>query len=87
MSEVYASDEKLLAKVIEIVADQLGLDADEVKPGDDLDDLGADDLDRLEISLDLEDDLGIDSIPEDTYFGWETVQQVFDYAKAHVQQG
>lgn len=49
------------AVVCRLIAEELGLQPDTVKPGDALAaDLGADDLDRIEIVMTVEDEFGIE---------------------------
>jgi acyl carrier protein len=52
-------------QVCEIAAKQMGVDRSKVSPGTSLEDLGADELDLIEMVMDLEDHFGI-MIPEET---------------------
>jgi acyl carrier protein len=65
----------------ETLADQLGADADEVRPEADVkDDLGADSLDITELVLDVEDKFAISIDLEDEEIeSLKTVQQWHDY--------
>ncbi|WP_089341673.1 acyl carrier protein [Burkholderia singularis] len=69
-------------KVKNVTAKQLGLDAADIKLTDSfIHDLGADSLDRVELFMTLEEELGI-SIPNSEADKLETPQQVVDYIRA-----
>lgn len=68
-----------LPKLQEILAEQLGIDEDVVTPTSRLyEDLGADSLDCVEITMAIEEEWSID-IPNETEDGWRTVQDILDY--------
>ncbi len=68
----------MLEKVRDMLAKQLKLSADQIKPESDVvKDLGADSLDVVELLISLEDDYGI-SIPEDDIVNVKTVQDIVD---------
>jgi len=70
-------------RVKKIVAEQLGVDNDEV--GNDahfIDDLGADSLDTVELVMALEEEFECD-IPDEDAENITTVQQAIDYVNAH----
>ena len=68
----------MFEKVRDMLAKQLNLSADQIKPeGDVVKDLGADSLDVVELLISLEDDYGI-SIPEDDIVNVKTVQDIVD---------
>ncbi len=69
-----------LAKIQDVVADQLGKDAAEVTAEKKfIDDLGADSLDLTELIMALEEDLDLDEIPEEESEKFATVQDVLNY--------
>ncbi|KVE37364.1 acyl carrier protein [Burkholderia sp. TSV86] len=69
-------------KIKNVTAKQLGLDAADIKLTDSFThDLGADSLDRVELFMTLEEELGI-SIPNSEADKLETPQQVVDYIRA-----
>ncbi|MDY7019811.1 MAG: acyl carrier protein [Cyanobacteriota bacterium] len=71
-------------KVKEIVTDQLGSEAGEVKPESHfVNDLGADSLDTVELVMALEEEFGIE-IPDDAAEKIETVQAAVDYINEKV---
>ena len=67
-------------KVIDIVSEQLGVRKDEVKPESNLDDLGADSLDQVEIVMALEEEFGIE-IPDAAAEKLTTVGKAIEYVK------
>jgi acyl carrier protein len=68
-----------LAKVKEIVAEQLGVDVSEVKPEASFqNDLGADSLDLVEVVMALEEEFDVD-IPDEDADSIHTVQEAVDY--------
>ena len=70
-------------KVKEIIADQLGVDADEITAESSfIEDIGADSLDILELHLPLETEFDLE-IPEDEAENVSTVGDVVDYIKAN----
>jgi len=63
------------ARVISLIVEKLGVDADEVKPETNIkDDLGADSLDVIELVMAMESEFSI-TIPDEAYDNLETVQQ------------
>ena len=70
-------------KVIEIVAEQLGVDKEKIKPESNfVNDLGADSLDTVELVMELEEEFDI-SIPDDAA---EKIQTVGEAIK-HIENG
>ena len=66
-------------KVIDIVAEQLGVDKEKVKPETKfVTDLGADSLDTVELVMELEEEFNV-SIPEDVAEKIETVGQAVEF--------
>lgn len=72
-------------KVKEIVAEQLGKDANEIAPNASfIDDLGADSLDIVELVMKMEEEFGIE-IPDEEAEKIKTVNDVVEYIKAHTK--
>ena len=68
----------MFEKVRDMLAKQLNLSADQIKPESDVvKDLGADSLDVVELLISLEDDYGV-SIPEDDIVNVKTVQDIVE---------
>lgn len=72
-----------LDKIKEIIAEQLGIDEDEVVPeASFIDDLGADSLDIVELIMAFEEAFDLE-IPDEDAEKIKTVQNVIDYIKNH----
>ena len=67
-------------RVNNVLIEQLGIISERgIKPEDSLiDDLGADDLDEIEVVMSLEEEFGIAICDEDAQ-GLKTVQNIYDY--------
>lgn len=71
-------------KVKKIIAEQLGVEEDEVTPDASfIDDLGADSLDTVELIMAFEEEFGIE-IPEEDAEKIATVQNAVDYIAGQV---
>ena len=69
-----------------IIAEQLGLKADEIKnDASFVDDLGADSLDTVELVMALEEEFETE-IPDEEAEKITTVQQAIDYVNAHAKK-
>jgi acyl carrier protein len=74
-----SEDEKVKTRVIEIVAEQLGVAKEQVKPETHfINDLGADSLDTVELVMELEEEFDI-NIPDDAADKIQTVGQAIEY--------
>ncbi len=72
------------AKVKKIIAEQLGVEEEEVTPeASFIEDLGADSLDTVELIMAFEEEFGIE-IPEEDAEKIATVQNAIDYIAAQV---
>jgi len=72
-------------RVIEIVAEQLGVNEADVKNESSfVNDLGADSLDTVELVMALEEEFECE-IPDEEAEKITTVQQAVDYVKAHLK--
>jgi acyl carrier protein len=70
-------------RVMKIVAEQLGVNADQVTPqASFVDDLGADSLDTVELVMALEEEFDTE-IPDEQAEKITTVQQAIDYVNEH----
>ncbi|MBE3095837.1 MAG: acyl carrier protein [Planctomycetes bacterium] len=71
-------------RVIEIVAEQMGVDKTQVtRETSFVNDLGADSLDTVELVMEFEDEFDI-SIPDEDAEKIQTVGQAIDYVEAHL---
>ena len=70
-------------RVRKIIAEQLGVEEDDVTPNAKfIEDLGADSLDTVELVMALEEEFETE-IPDEEAEKITTVQQAIDYVKAH----
>jgi acyl carrier protein len=77
----------VVEKVKQIVAEQLGVDEDEVTPSASfVDDLGADSLDTVELVMALEEAFSLE-IPDEDAEKIRTVQDAIDYIDKHSKVG
>lgn len=71
-------------RVKEIIVEQLGVSADQVKPeARFIDDLGADSLDTVELIMALEEEFNVE-IPDEDAEKMVTVGDAMNYLKEHV---
>ena len=69
-------------RVIDIVAEQLGVDKEKITPNTSfVNDLGADSLDQVELVMELEEEFDI-NIPDDAAEKIQTVGQAVEYIEA-----
>ena len=73
----------MFERVREVLADQLGLDENEIKPESKLkDDLGADSLDMVELIMAMEEEFDVE-IPDEEAQSIRTVQDAVDYVEQY----
>ncbi|RKU31991.1 acyl carrier protein [Candidatus Poribacteria bacterium] len=71
-------------RLIEIIAHQLGIEADNVTPDASfMEDLGADSLDTVELVMALEEEFDLE-IPDSDAEKIQTVQDALDYLDEHI---
>ena len=70
-------------KVRSIIAEQLGVGEDEIKPESSfIDDLGADSLDIVELVMAMEEEFDVE-IPDEQAESIKTVKDAIDYINSH----
>ena len=68
----------MFEKVCAVLAEQLNIPADSIKPTDDItNDLNAESIDVVEMLMSLEDEYGV-KLPEESFDTIKTVQDVVD---------
>ena len=73
---------EITQRVIDIVAEQLGVDKEKVTPGTSfVNDLGADSLDTVELVMELEEEFDI-NIPDDAAEKIQTVGQAIEFIES-----
>jgi acyl carrier protein len=82
----YLVAEEIEEKVIEIVAEQMGVDKSEItRETSFVNDLNADSLDTVELVMEFEDEFEM-SIPDEEAEKIQTVGQAIDYIKEHAKK-
>ncbi len=75
----------MFEKVCKMLADQLGIAADTIKPESEvIKDLGADSLDVVELMMAIEEEYGI-TLPDGEVENVKTVQDIVDMLNKNVQ--
>ncbi|MDE3259299.1 MAG: acyl carrier protein [Gemmatimonadota bacterium] len=78
--------EDIQQKVVDLIVDQLGVDADSVTPeAHFIDDLGADSLDTVELVMAFEEEFDME-VPDEDAEKLETVSDVTDYLKQRLNE-
>jgi acyl carrier protein len=78
------SEQDLQEKIVGVIAEKLGVAADQCKPeAAFVEDLGADSLDQVELVMALEDEFELE-IPDEDAEKLKTVQAVYDYVTSKV---
>lgn len=71
-------------KIVELICQQFGLEADQISENTAfVDDLGADSLDVVELTIEMEDAFGMGEVPEEELKKLVTVGDLVEYVKAH----
>ena len=79
------SNEEILKILRELVAEQFAKEPDEITMDTAFEgDLGADSVDLVEVSLALEDEFGLDEIPEEDIASIVTVGDLYRYMQEHL---
>lgn len=87
MPSVAENNPQIVEKVRQIIAEQLGVDENEITPSSSfVDDLGADSLDTVELVMALEEAFDVE-IPDEDAEKIRTVQDAIDYIGKHSKGG
>ncbi len=74
----------MFEQIAEIIAQQFSVDVDSITPDTTFeDDLGADSIDIVELSMALEDEFAMGEMSEDDLGGITTVGDLIQYIQAH----
>ncbi|XXF80505.1 acyl carrier protein [Myxococcaceae bacterium GXIMD 01537] len=78
--------ENIEAKIKSIIADQLGVGEEEIKPESSfIEDLGADSLDIVELVMAMEEEFEVE-IPDEEAENIKTVNDAINYVKTHASK-
>lgn len=76
----------MFEEIAAIIAEQFGVDVDTITSETTFeDDLGADSIDIVELSMALEDEYAVGEMSEDDLAGISTVGDLVQYIQAHVE--
>jgi acyl carrier protein len=85
VEEDHMSNAELQEKIVEIIANQLGIDREDVTPeASVVDDLGADSLDVVELIMALEEEFNLE-IPDEEAEKIKSVQDIFNHMETALQ--
>ena len=68
-------------KIASLLAEQFGVEQDTITMDTTFEDLGADSLDIVELSMAVEEEFGVEEMEEDDLSGITTVGDLIDYLK------
>jgi acyl carrier protein len=86
MATVAERNPQIVEKVKQIIAEQLGVDENDISPSSSfVDDLGADSLDTVELVMALEENFSIE-IPDDDAEKIRTVNDAMEYIDKHAKK-
>lgn len=74
----------LYDKIVAMICEQFGVEPDELSEQTRfVDDLGADSLDVVELTIEMEDKFGLDEVPEEELKKLLTVGDLVEYVRSH----
>lgn len=73
-------------RLVNLLAEQFGLEPDEIGEDTDLEELGADSVDLVELSMNLEEEFGIDEMGEEDITSIHTVGDLVNYLRNQLDQ-
>lgn len=77
----------MFEEIAKIIAEQFGVDVDTITPETTFEeDLSADSIDIVELSMALEDEYAIGEMSEDALSGITTVGDLVQYIQSHVEE-
>lgn len=72
-------------KIIEMICEQFGMEPDELSENTTfVEDMGIDSVDVVELVVELEDEFGLDEIPEEELKKIRTIGDLTAYVTAHI---
>ena len=76
----------IFEKIAALLAEQFSVDADSITMDTSFEDLGADSLDIVELSMALEEEFGVEEMQEDDLSGISTVADLVRYLKGKLEE-
>ena len=76
----------IFEKIAALLAEQFSVDVDSITMDTSFEDLGADSLDIVELSMALEEEFGVEEMEEDDLSGVSTVSDLVRYLKGKLEE-
>ncbi len=76
----------IFEKIAALLAEQFSVDVDSITMDTSFEDLGADSLDIVELSMALEEEFGVEEMEEDDLSGISTVSDLVRYLKGKLEE-
>lgn len=73
-------------RLVNLLAEQFGLEPEEITEDTDLEELGADSVDLVELSMNLEEEFGIDEMGEEDITSIHNVGDLVNYLRGKLEQ-
>lgn len=73
-------------RLVNLLAEQFGLEPEEISEDTDLEELGADSVDLVELSMNLEEEFGIEEMGEEDIASIHTVGDLVNYLRTQFDQ-
>ena len=75
----------IFEKIAGLLSEQFGVEADSITMDTSFEDLGADSLDIVELTMAVEEEFGLDNMDEDDLSGVATVADLVRYLKSKLE--
>ena len=75
----------IFEKIAALLAEQFGVEADSITMDTSFEDLGADSLDIVELTMAVEEEFGLENMDEDDLSGIATVGDLVNYVKSKLE--
>ena len=75
----------IFEKIAALLAEQFGMEASSITMDTSFEDLGADSLDIVELTMAVEEEFGLESMEEDDLSGLSTVADLVNYLKSKLE--
>ena len=75
----------IFEKIAGLLSEQFGVDADSITMDTSFEDLGADSLDIVELTMAVEEEFGLENMDEDDLSGVATVADLVRYLKSKLE--
>ena len=73
-------------RLVNLLAEQFGLEPEEISEDTDLEELGADSVDLVELSMNLEEEFGIEEMGEEDITSIHNVGDLVNYLRTQLDQ-